>query len=90
LRIFASSYLVRTSLLSLTSQSQDEMDKHLAKVDQSALGSGWTAGDIMYKDLDGDGKINGGEGTADKSGDRRIIGNSTPRYSRSYPYHRTW
>ena len=62
-------------------QSQDEMDKHLAKVDQSALGSGWTAGDIMYKDLDGDGKINGGEGTADKSGDRRIIGNSTPRYN---------
>ena len=33
-------------------QSQDEMDKHLAKVDQSALGSGWTAGDIMYADLD--------------------------------------
>ena len=62
-------------------QSQDEMDKHLAKVDQSALGSGWTAGDIMYKDLDGDHKINGGEGTADKSGDRRIIGNSTPRYN---------
>ena len=62
-------------------QSQEEMDKHLAKVDQSALGSGWTAGDIMYKDLDGDGKINGGEGTADKSGDRRIIGNSTPRYN---------
>ena len=57
------------------------MYKHLAKVDQSALGSGWTAGDIMYKDLDGDGKINGGEGTADKSGDRRIIGNSTPRYN---------
>ena len=61
--------------------SQEEMDKHLSKVDQSALGSGWTAGDIMYKDLDGDGKINGGEGTADKPGDRRIIGNSTPRYN---------
>ncbi|MDQ9760049.1 hypothetical protein RFZ45_14270, partial [Acinetobacter baumannii] len=26
-------------------QSQEEMDAHLAKVDQSALGSGWTAGD---------------------------------------------
>ena len=32
------------------------MDAHLAKVDQSALGSGWGAGDIMYADLDGDGK----------------------------------
>ena len=62
-------------------QSQEEMDAHLKKVDQSALGSGWTAGDIMYKDLDGDGKINGGEGTADKPGDKRIIGNSTPRYN---------
>ena len=62
-------------------QSQEEMDAHLKKVDQSALGSGWTAGDIMYKDLDGDGKINGGEGTANKPGDRRIIGNSTPRYN---------
>ena len=28
-------------------QSQDEMDKHLAKVDQSALGSGWTAGALQ-------------------------------------------
>ena len=62
-------------------QSQEEMDAHLKKVDQSALGSGWTAGDIMYKDLDGDGKINGGEGTANKPGDKRIIGNSTPRYN---------
>ena len=62
-------------------QSQEEMDAHLKKVDQSALGSGWTAGDIMYKDLDGDGKINGGEGTANKPGDIRIIGNSTPRYN---------
>ena len=50
------------------------MDAHLAKVDQSALGSGWTAGDIMYADLDGDGKVNTGENTAGKPGDRRIIG----------------
>lgn len=62
-------------------QSQEEMDAHLAKVDQSALGSGWTAGDIMYADLDGDGKVNTGENTAGKPGDRRIIGNSTPRYN---------
>ena len=36
------------------------MDAHLAKVDQSALGSKWGAGDIMYADLDGDGKISTG------------------------------
>ena len=38
-------------------QSQEEMDAHLEKVDQSALGSNWGAGDIMYADLNGDGKI---------------------------------
>lgn len=62
-------------------KSQEEMDAHLKGNDQSALGSNWTAGDIMYADLDGDGKVNGGEGTVDKPGDRRIIGNSTPRYN---------
>lgn len=61
--------------------SQAEMDEHLAKVDQSYLGSNWTAGDIMYADLDGNGKIDEGEYTADDHGDLKIIGNSTPRYN---------
>ncbi|CDN30717.1 SusC/RagA family TonB-linked outer membrane protein [Mucinivorans hirudinis] len=62
-------------------QTQAEMDAHLAKVNQSQIGSNWQAGDIMYADLTGNGEINGGEGTLGKTGDRRIIGNSTPRYS---------
>ena len=62
-------------------KTQEEMDAHLAKANQSAIGSNWSAGDIMYADLDGDFKVNGGEGTADKPGDKRIIGNSTPRYN---------
>lgn len=62
-------------------KTDEEMAEHLKKADQSALGNNWAAGDIMYADLDGDGKVNGGEGTADKPGDRRIIGNSTPRYN---------
>lgn len=37
-------------------------------------------GDILYKDLDGDGTVNYGSNTADDSGDKRIIGNNTPRY----------
>lgn len=52
-------------------QSQEEMDAHLAKVDQSALGSKWGAGDIMYADLDGDGKITGSNKLGD-TGDRVI------------------
>jgi TonB-linked SusC/RagA family outer membrane protein len=40
----------------------------------------WQVGDIMLKDLNGDGKITPGKNTADDPGDRVIIGNTTPRY----------
>src|SRR5690606_30797338 len=39
------------------------------------------AGDIKIKDLNGDGIINSGLNTLSDPGDRRIIGNSQPRYS---------
>lgn len=38
-------------------------------------------GDVKFKDLNGDGEIDNGDGTVDNPGDRRIIGNSTPRYN---------
>lgn len=41
----------------------------------------WHLGDIEYKDLNGDKIISPGKGTADDPGDRRVIGNSTPRYA---------
>ena len=47
---------------------------------QSALYAKWSAGDIKYKDLNGDKKIDWGDGTADNPGDKKIIGNSTPRF----------
>ncbi len=37
-------------------------------------------GDLMFMDLDSNGVINQGSNTLAASGDRRIIGNSTPRY----------
>ncbi|WP_205944101.1 TonB-dependent receptor [Pedobacter sp. HDW13] len=40
----------------------------------------WFPGDIKLKDLNGDGFINVGENKVGRSGDRRIIGNSAPRY----------
>ncbi|WP_236974043.1 SusC/RagA family TonB-linked outer membrane protein [Membranihabitans maritimus] len=51
--------------------------------DQSEVpdGANWRAGDIRYADLNGDGKISPGKETLDDPGDRKIIGNSTPRYS---------
>lgn len=71
-------------------KTDQEMQDHLSKVDQSALGNNWAAGDIMYADLNGDGKINGGAGTADDSGDRTIIGNRTPRYNFGLNFDSSW
>ena len=49
------------------------MDAHLAslpKGGQDALGTNWGAGDIMYRDLNGDGKISDGA-TLNDPGDKR-------------------
>ena len=37
-------------------------------------------GDVKYKDLNGDGVVYQGANTVDDHGDKKIIGNSTPRY----------
>ncbi|SMO41546.1 TonB-linked outer membrane protein, SusC/RagA family [Saccharicrinis carchari] len=71
-------------------KSQAEMDAHLAKVDQSSLGSQWAAGDIMYADIDGDGEINTGAYTLDDHGDLSIIGNSSPRYKFGITLDAAW
>lgn len=44
-------------------------------------GGEWKAGDVKYEDIDGNGVIDYGDNTLDKPGDKKIIGNSTPRYS---------
>lgn len=60
-------------------KSQSEMDEWIANNNPS-WGSGWGEGDVMFKDLNGDGVINTGANTAEDPGDRKIIGNSTPRF----------
>ena len=47
-------------------------------------------GDIKYKDLDGDGKISGGEGTLANHGDLKVIGNTLPRYEYSFHIGGNW
>ncbi|MDR2815376.1 MAG: TonB-dependent receptor [Proteiniphilum sp.] len=49
--------------------------------DQSYINANWYVGDVHYKDLNNDNKINIGKNTVDDSGDRKVIGNSTPRYN---------
>lgn len=71
-------------------KTDEETNNHLAKVDQSTIGNEWAAGDIMYADLDGDGEINGGQGMLGKMGDKRIIGNKTPRYNFGLTLDASW
>lgn len=59
-------------------QSEDEIANAPS---QSKLSSKWYPGDVKYADLNGDNKIDWGKNTLDDSGDKKIIGNTTPRYS---------
>lgn len=69
-----------------------EMAAHLATLPnggQDAIGSNWQGGDIMYKDINGDGKITKGT-TIDDLGDLKVIGNSTPRYQFGLNLYGEW
>ena len=69
-------------------KTKAEMDAHIASLPnggqkamlQGGQDSKWEAGDIMYKDLNDDGKIDFGARTLNNPGDRSVIGNITPRY----------
>lgn len=76
------------------------------KLDQTALESGsfhYGVGDVMFKDLNGDGKINFGDpdmedadgknvpiGTLRNHGDLKVIGNALPRYEYSFRVGGAW
>ena len=60
-------------------QSNEQMNEWLAN-NKPSWGSNWAAGDVMYKDLNGDKKVNSGKSTYDDMGDLTKIGNSLPRY----------
>lgn len=72
---------------------QEEMDAHIAslpKGGQTAIGSKWEAGDIMYADINGDGKIDNGSNTLDDMGDLKKIGNNTPRFRTGITLDAQW
>ena len=48
------------------------------------------AGDVRFADLNGDNVIGAGAGTVDDPGDKRIIGNTTPRYNYSFRLDASW
>lgn len=53
-------------------------------------GKGVRAGDVKYLDLNNDNIINGGKGTLDDTGDRRVIGNSQPRWQYGATVNFSW
>jgi TonB-linked SusC/RagA family outer membrane protein len=71
-------------------RTQEEMNAHLAKVNQDQIdASPWLAGDIMYADVNGDGKVTKGTTTNDL-GDLKVIGNSSPRYRIGINLNAAW
>lgn len=65
-----------------TTEGFFKTDEEAASVNQKKLyGGKWYAGDVRYKDLDGNGEISNGKGTVADPGDMKIIGNNTPRYT---------
>jgi TonB-linked SusC/RagA family outer membrane protein len=70
-------------------------EEELKKLDQSAVGTDdqsykFYVGDTRFKDLNGDNKIDFGDKTVDKPGDREIIGNSEIRYPYSFELYGEW
>lgn len=62
-------------------QTQSEADLYNSTYDLSFIsGEAWAPGDVKYKDLNGDKKINNGTNKLGDMGDMTIIGNTTPRY----------
>lgn len=58
--------------------------------DQSFIFNRWTAGDVNYKDINGDGVVNNGNQTLENHGDLSIIGNNTPRFQYGFDLGFQW
>ena len=71
--------------------SEEDVAKHADQKLFLSTSSGKAfAGDIKLADLNGDGVVNPGTNRATDPGDRRIIGNSTPRYMYAFNIGADW
>ena len=72
-------------------QTQAEADAYNKAHDLSYLsGQPWTPGDVKYRDLNGDGKINIGKSKLGDMGDMTVIGDTTPRYQFTFNGSIAW
>jgi len=60
------------------------------KIQQAISAQVWKTGDVRYMDLNKDGLITFGANTVDNPGDRKVIGNTTPRYQYGLTLQAEW
>ncbi len=70
-------------------QSQAEADEYRTKVKYPFFAS-YTAGDVKYLDLDGNGTIDAGDGTPQSPGDLVYLGSNNPRYQFGADFGFNW
>jgi len=78
-----------TALGLMQSDDFDSDDNYLGP-NQSTISSTWYPGDMIYVDINGDGRIDNGDATRDDPGDVRIIGNSNSRYKYGINLDAAW
>jgi len=59
-------------------------------IQKAISGQVWKTGDMQYLDLNKDGVINYGSNTVANPGDRKVIGNATPRYQFGFTLRAEW
>ncbi|MBI9061869.1 MAG: TonB-dependent receptor [Marinilabiliaceae bacterium] len=71
-------------------QTQEEIDAYLETIDYSRVNSDVRPGDIKYANLNSDDEVSSGLGVLEDTGDKRIIGNTTPRYQFGITANAEW
>jgi len=71
-------------------QNESETANYVNTIMNASSNKIWHAGDVRMVDRNNNGKIDYGENTKDNPGDRKIIGNSSPRYQYSFNFNVDW
>ena len=71
-------------------QSDAETQGYVNTIMSSSANKTWHAGDVKFVDSNDNGRIDYGDNTVGNPGDRKIIGNSLPRYQFSFGFDIDW
>ncbi|NCB09255.1 MAG: SusC/RagA family TonB-linked outer membrane protein, partial [Bacteroidia bacterium] len=71
-------------------QSQDEITGYVNTIIKSSANGTVYPGDVKFVDVNNSGKIDYGDKTVEKPGDKVILGNTNPRYVYSFTFDADW